>query len=415
MKKKKNNVWIITNSGGSPYHGPNMRVYYLARNFVKQGLNVSIISASFSHKYFNLPKVRDKINYENIDGIIYCWIRTISYKKNKIKRIINYLQFAYKVGLYGHRLKLPEPDVIIASSPPPFITFPCYKIAKKFKAQFIFEVRDLWPLTIMELENLKWWHPMIIFMSYFEKLGYKKAKKVVSVLPKAKFYMESRGMDSSKFCYIPNGLDITTIERYKENLDYNIKNKIRQLKNKLIVGYTGFHGKNNCLKPLIKAAKIIQKKNKNIHFVLVGKGPKKEKLIKLSKEKKLNNITFLNTITKNQIQNILDFFNICYIGWKKRKSLNKYGTSPQKIFDYMYAGKPILNSTIEKDDLIKQANCGISTEAENPKAIAYGILKLTNIPEEQRKKMGQNGKKYLIANHDYAKLAQKYINLFNEI
>jgi len=147
---------------------------------------------------------------------------------------------------------------------------------------------------------------------------------------------------------------------------------------------------------------------------LVGKGTEEKKLKGLASNKKLSNITFLPPVPKNQVQEILKFSDICYLGWR-RKRLYRFGISANKIFDYMYSGVPILHSFSGDGDIVKQAQCGITVEAENPKAIAEGILKLCKMTERERKKLGENGRKYVLKYHTYEKIAEKLDKTISEL
>jgi glycosyltransferase involved in cell wall biosynthesis len=130
-------------------------------------------------------------------------------------------------------------------------------------------------------------------------------------------------------------------------------------------------------------------------------------LKELAKNLELSNISFIPPVPKNQVQEILKLCKVCYISSKKEK-IYKYGISPNKIFDYMYSEKPILLSYSGEADLIKQANCGITVEAENPESIANAILKLYNMPEEQRNALGKNGKEYVLKYHTFEKITDKF-------
>ncbi|HRV05220.1 MAG TPA: glycosyltransferase WbuB, partial [Candidatus Ratteibacteria bacterium] len=99
-------------------------------------------------------------------------------------------------------------------------------------------------------------------------------------------------------------------------------------------------------------------------------------------------------------------FDVCYIGWRD-KNLYRYGVSANKLFDYMYSGKPILHSFNGKGDIVQITNCGITVKAENPEAIADGIMKLYNMSKEERKKLGENGKNYVVKYFNYEFLAGK--------
>jgi glycosyltransferase involved in cell wall biosynthesis len=109
---------------------------------------------------------------------------------------------------------------------------------------------------------------------------------------------------------------------------------------------------------------------------------------------------------------MLSLFDVCYIGLQKSE-LYKFGISPNKLYDYMYSGKPILQSIDIDNDIVKKANCGLCVEAENPESIADGILKLFTMNEYERKQLGYNGKKYVLDNFTYNKLADKLLYILN--
>ena len=132
------------------------------------------------------------------------------------------------------------------------------------------------------------------------------------------------------------------------------------------------------------------------------------------KYKDLNNILFVEPIKKSQVQSMLELFDICYIGLQK-ENLFKYGVSPNKLFDYMYCAKPIIYAINSGEaNVVKLSNCGISVEAQNSKDITKAILKLFDMTKEEKDKLGQNGKKYVLEHFTYEKLAKKFINILEE-
>jgi len=173
-------------------------------------------------------------------------------------------------------------------------------------------------------------------------------------------------------------------------------------KDKFIVGYAGTVGAANAIDSFLEASKFINKDD--IFFVIVGDGQEKQRLQEIYKR---DNIVFLNAIDKKQVQSILKLFDVCYIGLKK-KDIFKYGVSPNKLFDYMFSGKPILYAINSgQNNIVQIANCGITVKAENPEAIADGIMKLYNMSKEERKKLGENGKNYVVKYFNYEFLAGK--------
>jgi len=139
----------------------------------------------------------------------------------------------------------------------------------------------------------------------------------------------------------------------------------------------------------------------------VGRGKEKETLQAQAREKNLTNVTFIDPIPKVQIQAMLNQFDACYIGLTK-DPLFRFGVSPNKLFDYLYSGKPILYA-IDSGDYkpIEEAVAGLQVEPENPQALAAAILQLYQMPEEQRQQMGENGRKAALEEYEYGSLAKK--------
>ena len=400
------NIWIINEYAGTPYHGMTFRHYYLAKELVRLGYKVTIFTSSFSHyKLKQHLEVKNTFTKENIDGIDFIWVRMPNYRAPKsLGRIRNWFLFAFKL-LFIPFLKLEKPDSILVSSLPLHPIVSGKYLSNKYKAKLIFEVRDIWPLSAIELGGYSPKNPFIKHLQWLEDFAYKKADAVVTVLANAYEHMKTRGLEESKFNYIPNGILIDEMSQIEE-LDEKTLKQIP--KDKFIVGYAGTFGIANALDSFIEAAKM-SKNYENIAFVLVGDGKEKEKLLKLSKN--CSNIYFVDVVKKNQVQSVLKYFDVCYIGWKNENIYN-YGIAANKIFDYMFSGKSILHSYSAKNDIVQISNSGINVEAENPQAIVEGVLRLYNMPKEEREEMGNNAKKYVIENHDYKYLAKKLLEVF---
>lgn len=399
----KNNIWIINQYCGSKVHGMNFRSWYFAKELKKKGYHPRIISASYSHLFYKLPKTKGKFTLEDVDGIPFTWVKVSKYKGSQsIGRVLVMIQFMVNL-FFLPKKKLKNPDVIIVSSLSPLPIINAYLWSRKYKAKLIFEVRDIWPLSLIEIGGFSKLNPLVLFFGWFEKFAYKKADKVISLLPNAKPHMESRGMNKDKFIHIPNGFNVEEMKKSKE-LDKSISNLIP--KNKFIVGYTGSLGASNAMEYLIEASNHLEN-NENIHFVIFGKGQHLEKL----KNNAKNNVSFLGQIDKSEIQSAISFFDVCYIGWHNH-SLYRFGISPNKIFDYMYAGKPIIHSVNTTNDFVQIAEAGISILPESPKEIANAVSEISKIENKKLKKWGKNGKKYVEENHTFSHLTELLISTF---
>lgn len=299
-----------------------------------------------------------------------------------------------------------EPDIVIASSTYPLDIYPAYKIAKHYHAKLIYEVHDLWPLSPMELGGYSKKHPFIQIMQKAENDCYRYVDTVVSMLPKAEEYMREHGLGKGKFHYVPNGIVLSDWNNPKGiPEEHGLLLSRFQKEGKFIVGFAGAHGIANSLYAVIDAVSSLAEQN--VVLVLVGGGQEKENLIKYAHKKEIVNVYFLPTIDKLAIPNLLKEMDVLYIGLQKQ-SLFRFGISPNKMFDYMMAAKPIIQAIDAGNNLVGEADCGIDVEPDNVGEISKAILALKSMPEEERRRLGENGKKFVLSNHTYQVLGKRF-------
>ena len=402
-------IWFINDYAGSRYHGMEFRNYYFAKEFVKLGYKVYIITASYMHLFKKFPEIEGNFTFEEIDGINYIWVKVPKYgESNDKKRVLKWFIFTAKL-FFLPISKMDKPDFVIASPMATFLTIPAYYLAKKFKAKFVFEVKDIWPLSIVELGNINPKNPLIRAMNWCEKFAIKKADLIVSSLQNYSEHLREDLGIKKDFLWVNNGVDLDEMKNI-EPLPKEIEQQIP--KDKFIIGYTGTIGIANMVENLCRAAQKL-KDRKDIHFVIVGSGKYKDNLVE--KYGKLDNILFIDPIPKNQVQSMLKLFDVCYIGLKKER-LFKYGVSPNKLFDYMLSKKPILYAIDSgKSNIVDTAKCGISIEPDSIDSIIKGIIELYTLPTTDREKLGQNGKEYVLNNFTYSSLAERFIENLEKI
>lgn len=398
------NILLINHYAGSPELGMEFRPYYMAKEWVNAGHNVLIVGASFSHLRKKQPEREERV----IDGVRYRWIKVDPYQGNGLGRIRSMFTFVSKLYT-GYKKFLGDfrPDVVIASSTYPLDIYPCRRIAKHYGAKLVYEVHDLWPLSPMELGGYSKHHPFIMVMQAAEDYCYKHSDKVVSLLPNALEHMVERGMDRKKFVYIPNGYVAEEWDNPAKSPD-KILTVARRLKRdeKFIVMYAGGHAISNALDFFLDAMKKLR--GSNIVALMIGKGQEKERLAKRVEVEGINNIIMFDPVSKNQIPSTLALADCLYIGWKKNP-LYRFGVCPNKLFDYMMAGKPIIHSVAAPNDWVHDGNCGISIEAENSEDLATAILEMSKWSKEALDKAGQNGKAYCQKMFKYSDLADKFL------
>lgn len=407
-------ILIINHYAGSPIHGMEYRPYYMAKNWVKSGHNVTIVAASFSHVRQIQPLFNGSFKEENFDGIRYIWLKTLKYHGNGASRVLNIFTFVTSLFLRsGNIAEQLKPDVVIASSTYPLDMIAARRISKKAGAKLIFEVHDLWPLSPIVLGKMSKLHPFIMLMQWAENRAYQWSDKVVSILPLAKEHMVEHGMAPEKFVHIPNGIVLEEWTGETQNIPEEHEKELIRLRKegKFLVCYAGAHGLANALESFVRSAELL--KDTRIQLVLVGDGPLKKNLVNYVKTRNLKNVTFLPPVSKKAVPTLLEKMDVLFFSLQ-RCAVFKFGISPNKLIDYMMAGKPVIHAVEAGNDMVRDAGCGISVEPEKECAFTEAMKKMAEMPEVERTAMGQNGKRHVTENHDYAKLAGKFLDVLKE-
>ena len=407
------NIIYINHYAGSLQHGFQYRPYYFAREWQKAGHKVTIIASSFSHTREVNWEQEEAIREETVDGVDYVWIRGSDYHGNGVKRAMSMAKFvSYLYRRASYFAKKYKPDAVITSSTYPLDHYAGYRIAKKAGARLVHEVHDIWPLSPMEIGQMKPSNPFIMVMQKAENDAYRRSDDVVSIIPKAFPHMKEHGLEERKYHAIPNGVVLSDwAPENREPIDANLRQQLDNLRNQgqFLIGYAGGHAKSNAMEYFIEAAQYIQ--DLPITLVDVGRGVERPSLEARAKELGLNNILFVPPVKKTQIYELLKCFDAGYLGWNDTPLYN-FGTSPNKIFDYMMAELPIIHIYDYPHDLVKIANCGLSNpEMKNPKAIAGTMKAMLELSAAEREAMGQRGHQYVIEHNSYDVLAPKFLSV----
>ena len=399
------NIWIFNHYAISPDMSGGTRHYDLGKELVRRGHKVAIFASGFDHntkKYIKVhPKERYKI--EDYNGVYFVWLNTIPYYGNDWRRILNMISYGVRVLSVCRRIE--KPDVIIGSSVHPFAVLAAWWLARRYKARFIFEVRDLWPQTTVEMEAIKATGIPAKILYVWEKFMYKKAEKIIVLLPNAKEYIEKRGIDPQKIVWIPNGVNLEQFYNPRQlDPDSNLVKFLRKNKNKFKIIYAGAHGPANGLDVVVEAASILQRNHNEVQFLLIGDGVEKDKLQHDSKKYNLKNMHFSFSIPKEKIPDLLQYADLL-LHCLAPINVFKYGISPNKVFDYLASGKPIIISAEIANNIVQDAKAGIIVKPGNAEALAQGILKIENMTLEERQKLGANGRAYVEKYHNTRVLA----------
>lgn len=399
------NIWIFNQYA----HGPDLpggtRHYDLGRELVQHGHSATIFATSFHHHLHRETRLKpgEWWKIEDVNGVKFVWVRTPPYQRNDWRRVRNMVVFMLRAWRLGRKLpklapEIKKPDVVIGSSPHLLTPLAAYMVARYHRVPFVMEVRDLWPQTIIDMGELSASHPITKALQALEKFLYRRAERIITVLPRAHEYITACGIPRDKVVWIPNGVNLS---RFSSTATSEVPH------DDFRVMYLGAHGQANALDVLIYAAKIVQDRGYDgIRFILVGDGPEKPRLMALAKELGLRNVEFREPVPKREVPKVLHVADAT-VFILHDLPLYKYGISVNKLFDYLAASRPLLLAGNPADNPIEEASCGLTVPPRDPQALADAVITLYRMPKEEREAMGRRGRKYVEKYHDIVRLAEQ--------
>jgi glycosyltransferase involved in cell wall biosynthesis len=374
------------------------------REFARLGYQ-SVIVTSDSMGKFEAPIAEQSYVLEEHEGITLCRVRTLKYSEAKsMRRILSWVDFEARL-LRLPEDALPKPDVIVASSLSLLTILNGLRLRRRFKSRLVFEVRDIWPLTIVEEGGFSPHNPLVLGLAAVEKLGYRRADAIVGTMPNLGEHVEQVTGQCLPTSCIPMGVDVEAIQE-PESLpaDY-VKTYIPT--GKFLVAYAGSIGLSNAMDVFFECVESMQR-DKDIHFLVLGDGELRQAYVE--RYGSLPNLTFAPRVPKSQVHDFLTRCDLLYLSVHK-SAVWDYGLSLNKLIDYMLAGKPIVASYSGYPSMIDEAGCGTFVPAGDAAALRDEVLRYAGMRPEDREAVGERGRTWLLENRDYHALAQDYLQL----
>lgn len=394
------------------------RHYWFAENLLKNGYEPTIFCANTRHNSGDIITIHErKYIRMKTENIPFVFVKTVNYSGNGIQRINNMLRFSWNLYAVakGYSKIYGKPDVILASSVHPLTLVAGIKIAKKFGIPCICEIRDLWPESLVAYGFLKR-NSIIAKMLYQgEKWIYKNADSIIMTLEGGKKYISdqvwNKKIDLSKVKHINNGVSIEKFDRdSKENI---ITDKELENNDLINIVYAGSVRKVNNIGLLLDAAKIIQDQgHTQIRFLIYGSGDERETLEKRCKDENINNVIFKGQIEKRFVPSVLKKADVNVLH-NSSTLLDKYGQSQNKLFEYLAAGKCIVQTYSTGYSILDKYNCGLCVPVQNAEEIAKALIKACT-DEEQNKIMGANARQASYE-YDFRKLTNELISVIKSL
>ena len=381
--------------------GPTRHIE-MARELVQQGWNVTIAASDFHlHRRTYMRRAgadQRATRREVIDGAEFAWLWASPYRANDHRRIMNWLTFSR--SLLGAPMAVP-PRVVIGSTPHLFAALAAWRIARRHGAPFVLEVRDLWPESLQVAGRRA--GPGYFALGMLARFLYRVADRIIVLAEGTGEYLARRGVPRAKLVFLPNGVDVRRFVGAEP-----------PMRSSLDLVYSGAHGPANGLEAVLDAAERLRDRSE-VRFILVGDGPSKSALRSAADARRLTNVEFRDPLPKSEIPGLLA---TCDAGLMVLRDVPvfSFGVSPNKLFDYWAAGLPVVcNVPGEVAATMRAADGGLQAANPSGAALAAAIEQLLALGPDERRRLGRNGRDWVVRERDRAMLARQLDVVLREL
>jgi len=389
------------------------RSYEFSRYLVRKGHRVTMITSGLANLEFPVPEGKEYAELET-EGIRVVPIAAayndpnVSSSMNGWQRMLKFYQFAWLAVRVGK--KLPRPDVVFATHTPLPIGLAGLALGRHFEVPFVFEVRDLWPEALVNVGALN--NPLAIW--WLRRMAariYAGAEHIVALSPGIKEGIVGAGAPAEKITVIPNGSDL---DLFGPHVDGSTERNRLNLGKKFAAVYFGATGLANGLEYIIEAGRILAERgNERIVLVLHGAGARRPELEQMARQYKLSNVVFSEpTPGKEHVARLVAACQACMVIYRATK---EHGWSPNKMFDALAAGKPVLiNVPGWLSETIENNHCGRSLDPHRPQMLADALEELAADPKLCRQ-MGENARALAESEFAREKLAGRLESVLSQV
>ncbi|HHN47618.1 MAG TPA: glycosyltransferase WbuB [Bacteroidales bacterium] len=353
------------------------RSYEFARHLIKKGHKVTMITSGLHNTQF--PVAAGQCCSEYVYDDICILALNAGYNDGRYgtglrgwQRMFSFMSFAKAAVKAGK--SIPQPDIVFATHTPLNVGFTGIKLRKYFNVPFVFEVRDLWPEAMVNIGAIK--NPFIIaLLKHWSRKIYFKADAITAASPGMKEGILKYGIPEEKVTVITQGCDLDLFR--PDRTGEGVRNRLG-LDNRFAAIYFGAMGLANSLDYAVEAANILKERGRNdIAIVLHGDGGKRDELEQMVKAYHLDNVIFSSPVpAKEELAEIVSACNVCLTIYRASK---EHSWSPNKLFDALAAGKPILvNVPGWLGTTIENNKCGFATNPADPADLADKLEKLAD-------------------------------------
>lgn len=393
-------VWIVNQYALPPSASGGTRHYSLARALEGRGTEAEIFCST--RNYLTGAVVAEP-GTRDCAGVRFTFVETgvARVVGRRAGRLASMLGFAlgFRRAVKGRD----RPDVIVGSMPSPIGAWAAAGEASRRRVPFVVEVRDLWPRTLVDVGGISRWHPAVWLFAGLERALYRRADRIITLLPLAERHIRAVYPEAAPVTWIPNGVDLRLAGAARGGAPL-----APPMQGAFTVMYAGAHGPANALDAVLDAAALLQHRQPGrFRFVLIGDGHDKPRLRARAAAERLDSVQFHDPVPKAEIYTLLAEADALVVNMN-RGGLYRFGISFNKLYDYLAAGRPVVSGTDAANDPVAEAGAGITVPANEAEALAGALARLAAASPAERAAMGERGRAFVAEHHDIERLAARF-------
>lgn len=406
---------VIVNQYGLPAGAPGItRHGDLGAELVRRGHVVTVIASRFNY-LTRSDEDAAGADVEVHDGVRFRWLDTGIYAGNDRRRLRSMVAFTLRSIVAGWRLQ-PRPDVVMASSPHLLVALSGAVLARRHRVPFVFEIRDLWPSALVDLGAIRRGGLVHRALSLLERFAYRAADRIVIVPPHADRRVRELGTDPRRCVHVPNA--VSTGADAEVPLPESLAAMLEDCAGRSVVMYTGAQGVSNGLDIVLDALDGLRTVQPAVYdrlaVVLIGDGGDHGRLVAEASARGHANLHFHPPIPKAAVPAALRRADLLLVAFADAPVYD-YGLSPNKLFDYLAAGRPVLLASRLDDTVVDAARAGRTYEPGSGASLADAIVDLLGRPAEERAAMGERGRAWVIQHHTIAVTGSRLEEVLEEV
>ena len=401
-------IWLINNYTMLPEHGPMTRQYYFAKELSARGHEVTVFAGSHIHNSDIQLVEGERWKIWQEQPFRWVYVHTLAYGKSRKKQILSMFQFYRNTAIAAQYFRK-QYGVVLGSSAHPLTALLAVRLGQKYHCKSIAEIRDLWPESIVAYGIAGPHNPAVLALRRLEKWIYKKADAVVFTMEGAYDYIVEQGWDKdiprSKVHYINNGVDLEQFDYNKEHFRIDDPELLNPELFKIV--FAGTLVLSNNIDGMLDLAKRLQK-YPNVRFLIWGNGEYTESMLRRIDKEQINNVCYKGLVEKKYVPFIVSHADVNFMH-AAPTSLYRYGASPNKLFDYLAAGRPIMQDFTFNGDIVSKYACGVSCDWDLDR-VEQAFDELYHANAEQRAAMREGALK-AATDYDFVNLTRKLISI----